>query len=111
MEFKIINERSYDSALVQVLHNRGIKVDDITHFLNTTDEDINSYLQFGEENLKKGLAALLTAVRDEKPCVVIVDSDADGYTSAAIIINYLYDLFPTWVESKLTWFIHEGEEI
>lgn len=110
MEFKIINERSYDSALVQVLHNRGIKVDDITHFLNTTDEDINSYLQFGEENLKKGLAALLTAVRDEKPCVVIVDSDADGYTSAAIIINYLYDLFPTWVESKLTWFIHEGKE-
>lgn len=110
MEFKLINERSYDSALVQVLVNRGIKVDDMTHFLNTTDDDINSYLQFGEEKLKKALAALLMAVREEKPCVVIVDSDADGYTSAAIIINYLYDLFPTWVESKLTWFIHEGKE-
>lgn len=110
MEFKLINERTYDSALTQVLFNRGISVDEMSHFLNTTDEDINSYLQFGEEKLKKALAALLMAVKDEKPCVVIVDSDADGYTSAAIIINYLYDLYPTWVENKLSWFIHEGKE-
>ena len=110
MEFKVINKRIYDSALVQVLYNRGIKVDDMTHFLNTTDNDINSYNYFGEDILKKGLSAILHTINDNKPCIVIVDSDADGYTSAAIMINYLYDLFPTWVENKLTWFIHEGKQ-
>ena len=110
MEFKVINKRIYDSALVQVLYNRGIKVDDMTHFLNTTDNDINSYNYFGEDVLKKGLSAILHTINDNKPCIVIVDSDADGYTSAAIMINYLYDLFPTWVENKLTWFIHEGKQ-
>lgn len=32
-----------------------------------------------------------------------------GYTSSAILINYLYDLFPIWVQEHLSWFMHDGK--
>lgn len=42
--------------------------------------------------------------------IVIVDCDCDGYTSAAILINYLHDLFPTYVESKLIYYVHDNKQ-
>lgn len=42
--------------------------------------------------------------------VIIVDCDCDGYTSAAIFINYLHDLFPTYVENNLSYFVHDGKQ-
>lgn len=40
---------------------------------------------------------------------VIVDCDCDGYTSSAILINYLYSLFPSYVESNLSYFVHDSK--
>lgn len=42
--------------------------------------------------------------------IVVVDSDADGFTSSAILINYLHDLFPAWVENNLTYILHTGKQ-
>lgn len=39
-----------------------------------------------------------------------MDSDADGFTSSAILINYLHDLFPAWVENNLTYILHTGKQ-
>ena len=36
--------------------------------------------------------------------------DCDGFTSAALLINYLYDVAPQWVENHLEWFMHEGKQ-
>lgn len=36
-----------------------------------------------------------------------VDADCDGYTSAAILLNYLHELFPTYVENNITYRMHE----
>jgi len=41
---------------------------------------------------------------------VIVDSDTDGYTAAALLINYLYELFPTWVLNHVDWYIHDSKQ-
>lgn len=41
---------------------------------------------------------------------MIVDSDCDGFTSSAILINYLHDFFPNWVETKLNYIFHEGKQ-
>lgn len=41
--------------------------------------------------------------------MVLVDCDCDGYTSAAILINYLYDLFPSFVENYLDYYLHEDK--
>lgn len=37
-------------------------------------------------------------------------SDCDGYTSSAILINYLHDTFPAFVDNCLNWFHHEGKQ-
>lgn len=111
MKYKLIApvNPSY-SAIEQVLTNRGIPYDEINHYLNTTDEDINSYNSFGEDNLKHAAAALISCIQLDQKALVIVDCDCDGYTSAAVLINYLHDYFPNWVESKLDFVMHEGKQ-
>ncbi len=111
MKYKLIApvNPSY-SAIEQVLTNRGIPYDEINHYLNTTDKDINSYNSFGEDNLKHAAAALIRCIQLDQKALVIVDCDCDGYTSAAVLINYLHDYFPSWVESKLDFVMHEGKQ-
>ena len=111
MKYKLIApvNPSY-SAIEQVLTNRGIPYDEINHYLNTTDEDINSYNSFGKDNLKHAAAALIRCIQLDQKALVIVDCDCDGYTSAAVLINYLHDYFPNWVESKLDFVMHEGKQ-
>ena len=109
MKYKLIKPMiSTYSALEQVLINRGIS--NLNHYLKTTDEDINSFLKFGEDVLREAAATLIRCVQLDIQAEVIVDSDCDGFTSAALLINYLYDLFPSWVNNKLTWFIHSGKQ-
>ena len=42
--------------------------------------------------------------------LVQIDSDCDGYTSSAVLINYLHTLFPGFVENNVTYRFHEGKE-
>lgn len=98
------------TTLEQILTNRGIPREEIEHYINTTDDDINSPLLLGEENLQKAVKYLKDAIQNNKPCVVLVDCDVDGYTSSAILLNYLYKLFPTWVSTKVTWIHHEAKD-
>ena len=113
MKFQLIknNLNPLTTSTVElVLNNRGIKSEDIYHYLNTTDEDINSPLLFGEERLAAAARALIKVISEDKNCLIVVDSDCDGYTSAALLINYLYDLFPAWVQNHLEYYIHEGKQ-
>ena len=95
MKYKLIKEINEKyTPIQQILTNRGIPFNEIHHYLNTTDKDINDVKLLGEQQLKDAAAALVASVQNQEECVVIVDCDCDGYTSAAIMINYLYDLFP-----------------
>lgn len=110
MKYKLINEINPNyTASEQVLTNRGIDFNEIHHYLNTTDKDINNYTLFGEENLSRAAIALVQTITANKNALVIVDCDCDGYTSSAILINYLHDLFPAWVDNHLKYFMHEGK--
>jgi len=111
MKYKLIAPIKPEySTIEQVLTNRGIPRDEIKHYLNTTDEDINSYTLFGEDKLKAAAAALISCIQRDQRALVIVDCDCDGYTSAAVLINYLHDCFPYWVENKLESVMHEGKQ-
>lgn len=111
MKYKLIKPINENySALEQVLTNRGIAKEKIKNYLMTTDDVINSYNLLGEEALKEAAMKIAKCVRAEANALVIVDSDCDGFTSSAVLINYLYDLFPAWVENHLTWFMHEGKQ-
>ena len=98
------------SAVEQILVNRGILHSDIKKYLNTTDNDINSFMLFGEENLKTAAKTLLKCIQDNGSCLIIIDSDCDGFTASATLINYLYDVFPAWTENKVKYFLHGGKQ-
>lgn len=111
MKIKLINPPNKDLKVTeQILVNRGIKLNDAHHYLNTTDEDINSPLAFGEDKMYRAAAAIVGCMGLDQRMLVVVDCDCDGYTSAAIFINYLHDLFPSYVENKLDWFLHSGKQ-
>ena len=111
MKIELINNPnpSY-TATQQVLYNRGIDIDTIYHYLNTTDDDINPPEALGETMLRDAVRLLLIAVKDNSRVLIIVDSDCDGFTSAALLINYLYDLFPAFVLNNVDWVLHQGKQ-
>lgn len=111
MKYKLINQPNKNfSAIQQILFNRGIAEDEILHYVNLSDQDINSPLSLGETNLKNGLMAIINTVKEDADALVIVDCDCDGYTSAALLINYLYKLFPSWVVNHLDWYMHDSKQ-
>ena len=93
-----------------MLTNRGIPYYDIHHWLNTTDADINDFNLLGADRLRKAAQTLIKTISQGSRALVIVDSDCDGFTSSALLINYLYDHFPAWVQNHLDWFIHSGKQ-
>ena len=105
---KPINENY--SPVQQILTNRGISISGILHYINTTDNDINPPEALGEDKLKAAAALLIKTIQSNSQALVIIDSDADGFTSSAILINYLHDLFPSWVENKLNYRVHDGKQ-
>lgn len=111
MNFQLIKPINPNySATEQILTNRGLPHSLLKEYLNTTDEHINSYELFGKENLFNAANALIQTILDEKDAWLIIDSDCDGFTSSALLLNYLYMQFPAWVENHLNWFMHEGKQ-
>lgn len=53
---------------------------------------------------------MIKTIAAKKKAIVIVDSDCDGFTSSAVLINYLHDVFPQWVENKLDYALHSGKQ-
>ena len=111
MKYKLIKPINQNySPVEQILTNRGIPFNEISHYINTTDNDINPPEALGEDKLKAAAALLIKTIQSNNQALVIVDADADGFTSSAILINYLHDLFPAWIENNLTYRVHDGKQ-
>ena len=41
---------------------------------------------------------------------MVIDADCDGYTSSAILLNYLHDILPAWTETKVEYILHDGKQ-
>ena len=107
MRYKLISPVSKaKSTMQQILNNRGIE--DCTHYLNTTEDDVRDPLLLN--NIQKGAQMLVRHINKGSKILVIVDCDADGYTSAATLINFLHRLFPSFVKSRLSYRLHEGKQ-
>ena len=53
---------------------------------------------------------LATAINGNKIILIWIDSDTDGYTSAASLVNYLHNLFPAFTENNIIFKFHKGKE-
>ena len=109
MRYQLIAPRDEAmSAVEQVLHNRGIKLEDMERFKYPSQNDIVDPLCL--EHMHEGVQMLMKHVGQNDKIFIQVDSDCDGYTSAAILINYLNCLFPHFVQTKISYRIHDGKQ-
>lgn len=108
MDYQLIKpiQESY-SAIEQVLTNRGIKFEDIAHYLNVTEEDNLSPLLL--DNIEQAAKMLFNQLhKDGFHIHVQVDSDCDGYTSAALLLNYIHAIIPSAIE-HISYSFHNGK--
>lgn len=87
---KLISENPDEKNIKrQILKNRGIE--DIDGYLNLGTHCLNDYELLGKEKLEKIYELIDEASMDDKDVYILVDSDVDGYCSAAMMYKYLVD--------------------
>ena len=109
MRYQLIAPRDEAlSAVEQVLFNRGINPKDIEHFKYPSVNDLVNPEKL--EHIKDGVTMLISHIERNDKIFIQVDSDCDGYTSSAILINYLNCLFPHYVQTQISYRIHDGKQ-
>lgn len=98
------------SALQQILYNRGIPVEKQEHWLNAGWEDIYPWQDLAENKMKEACKVIYNCIDKDLNVQVVIDPDVDGYTSAAILLNYFYELYPDWVTEHMSYIHHAGKE-
>lgn len=111
MKYKLINEPNPAYTLQeQILVNRGIPYEELMHYTHTTKDDINPPESLGSRKMMAAWQIILDAVETKKTCLIVVDCDTDGYTSSALLLNYLFKLFPYWLSHSVKWYHHTGKQ-
>ena len=109
MKYKLIAPVTCNNARAQVLLNRGITQDNFSKYIYASLNDIHSPLDFGEDKMKEAVKMVTQHVKNNDKTIIIVDPDVDGNTSSALLLNYLYDLFPEWTQTIKVYF-HDGKQ-
>ena len=106
MKYKTYLKQTYPNMIEQILYGRGIT--DINAWLKANMYDVESWNAF--DDIEKAVYKLTSAIEDGWDTCIIVDCDVDGYTSSAILINFLYSLYPEWVNEHLIYLHHTGKQ-
>ena len=103
------NEDSYKETIPRILISRGIKKEDLQNWIAA----VNPYEENAWHNLdhiEDAVAAVQEAIVGESDIDVVIDPDVDGFTSAAIFINYLTAIAPEYSEKHIKYFFHSGKQ-
>ena len=85
MKCKLVNKPIYKNYLEELLKERG--VENVEHFLQPTEEDLESPKNLS--NLVDGFEMLQRHLDYNDTIALVADCDVDGFTSAAIIYQYI----------------------
>lgn len=100
MKYTQITPDITENYLEELLISRGIE--NVEQFRNPTKE-----CELGSGLLKNMASATILVHKNlDKKIGLIVDSDCDGFTSAAIVYQYLHDIKP---DIDITCYLHEGK--
>ena len=91
-----------NSAELQVILNRGVLKEDVYEYINPTEECVNPPEAFGLDLMKHGAAMLIKHIMQNHKVLIIIDADCDGYTASALLLNYLYASFPSFVINNVS---------
>ena len=103
MEIKLRQGGSDLQPMAKVLYLRDVD----WGFLNPTAEDEISYTKM--ENVERAARRLLKALVYRENVYIQVDSDCDGYTSAALLLNYMHEIAPVTVEEHWKYGLHKAK--
>lgn len=116
MIYKLFNEPTLET-MRQILYNRGLKTkEDQDKWINASFwSDLNSPFAFGKKKVAEIMQVMAHAMYFNIPLTVVVDADADGFTSAAIFLNYMYDLYSYKFSKEeiipnLKYILHDGKQ-
>ena len=105
MKTKLVNKDIRNNYTNELLMERGLSEEELNYFLNVPDA---SALQPPDKltNIIHGAIELKTEIEKGSPMAIVVDSDVDGFTSAAIIYQYI-----KWRNPKVEIYniLHEGK--
>lgn len=107
MKTKLVNKDIRQNYVHELLKERGLSDDEIQYFLNVPDDRALSKpnkltnVDLAFKNFKE-----MVDLSEKDRIVLVVDSDVDGFTSAAIFIKYLR-LFNDKVQ--IDYVLHEGK--
>ena len=111
MKYRLYDEENdYKDVLKHILTSRGIDEYDLDKWVNVQyDAEIAEAWQ-NLDNIQDAIDIVKTTWENGDTIGVVVDSDADGFTSAAIFINYLYELDPEYTKEKVHYYLHSGKQ-
>lgn len=101
--YKLIGSNNLFNALGTIMENRSIQ--DTERFLNPSSEDVIHHSKL--KNMDKAVEMLDSHLEKDSEFVVVIDSDGDGYTSSASLVQYLLRLK---TDIKLTYVMHDGRQ-
>ena len=76
--------------------------------MNVDENDVLDPLLL--DNMRDGIVMLTRHISNNDDAYLVVDADCDGYTSSAILLNYLNRHFPAWVQGHVVYFMHDGKQ-
>ena len=103
MKVKLVNENFRDNYGIKLLQSKGIQ--DIDKYINPTKECLQNPTDL--DNIENGAKLLKTAIEKEWNILLIIDSDNDGFTSSAIMYQYIKKIAPN---INIQYRLHEGKQ-
>lgn len=107
MRCKLVNKDIRENYTNELLMERGLSPEELDYFLNVPDD---SYLEdpilFDNIDQAWALFKVMMCASKDETITVVVDSDVDGFTSAAIFIQYLRKFNK---EVKIVPILHQGK--
>ena len=93
-----------DKALEEILADRGVK--DLPNFLHPSFEkcELNPY---DLENIDAAANMLIKHLKNNSNILFLVDADADGFTSSAILWLYIKNIYPA---ANLNFTVHDHKQ-
>jgi single-stranded-DNA-specific exonuclease len=89
MKYTLISQPDPNLTVVeQILVNRGIDLADVQRYLKTTDSVLNDPLYLQE--IDNAVSIFVKHLNAGDKIYIQVDSDCDGYTSSAFLLNWVW---------------------
>lgn len=92
-----------EDLLHKLLEYRGVK--NPSRLLNVSGNDVHDGMLF--KNMLKGLKLLKKHIKNNSIICIVIDSDFDGYSSSALIYQYIKDISP---DIQINLVIHNKKE-